>query len=104
MAMMEPYEHADLVVHDRELERRVRNFLFGYKMPALRNIDVRVFGDTVTLHGRVGCFYHKQLCLHCCHRVAGVRTVVDHIAVKQWKTGARVARTGVSAPLAPAVP
>jgi hypothetical protein len=36
----------------------------------------------VTVQGRVSSFYYKQLCLHCCLRVAGVRKIVDEILVE----------------------
>jgi osmotically-inducible protein OsmY len=79
--MMQTHHPPQTTVADRDLEQRVRNYLFGYKMPTLRSIEVEAAGDTVLLRGRVSCYYHKQLCLHCCHRVAGVRTIVDEITV-----------------------
>ncbi len=70
-----------IAAHDLDLERRVLNYLLGYKMPALRHIDVAADAGTVVLRGRVRTFYEKQLCLHCSRRVAGVLAVVDEVEV-----------------------
>jgi len=67
--------------HDRDLEHRVANYLFGYKMPTLRSIDVRSDHGTVTLRGRLPTFYQRQLCIQCCLRVAGVTHLIDEIEV-----------------------
>ena len=66
---------------DRDLERRVVNYLAGRHMPALRHLNVEASGGTVVLRGRVHSFYEKQLCHHCSNRVAGVRQVIDAIEV-----------------------
>jgi osmotically-inducible protein OsmY len=67
---------------DRDLEQRVANYLFNRRKPTSRRIDVKVVGGTVTLCGRVRSFYERQLCIHCCQRVAGVRGLVDRIEVE----------------------
>jgi osmotically-inducible protein OsmY len=66
---------------DRDLERRVLNYLIGRQMPALRTIEVAAQGGTVVLRGKVPTFYQKQLCLNCCRRVAGVLEVIDQVDV-----------------------
>ena len=45
---------------DADLERRVANFLLGYKIPALKSIDVRSDRGEVTLRGRVSSYYQRQ--------------------------------------------
>jgi osmotically-inducible protein OsmY len=67
--------------HDRDLERRVANYLADRQVSALREIDIRADRGTVTLRGEVRSFYHKQLCLNCCRRVAGVLQLVDEVDV-----------------------
>ena len=67
--------------HDRDLKRRVVNYLVGRGVPNLRRIRVDADGGTVTLSGRVNSFYHKQLCIHCSRRVAGVMELIDQIEV-----------------------
>lgn len=67
--------------HDEELRRRVVNYLVGRQVPNLRQIDVEAHGGTVILRGRVRSYYHKQLCIHCSSRVAGVIELVDQIEV-----------------------
>lgn len=64
-----------------DLARRVKNYLVGYKMPALQQVEVAADGGTVTVRGIVHSFFQKQLCLHCCRRVAGVIDVIDEVDV-----------------------
>jgi osmotically-inducible protein OsmY len=66
---------------DSELQRRIVNFLHQRHVPSLRNIDVDVKQGVVTMRGFVDSFYHKQLCLNCCQRVAGVVRLVDQVEV-----------------------
>jgi len=66
---------------DRDLERRVQNYLYGRQVLGLRRIEVEASGGTVTLRGRVRSYYEKQLCIHCCRRVAGVIELVDQVVV-----------------------
>jgi osmotically-inducible protein OsmY len=66
---------------DRDLERRVMNFLVGRQVPSLRQIAVEADRGTVTMRGRVYSFHHKQLCINCCTRVAGVLRLVDELTV-----------------------
>ena len=67
--------------HDRELERRVINYLAGRHVPSLRQIEVQADRGTVTMRGKVYSFHHKQLCINCCQRVAGVVRLIDELAV-----------------------
>ena len=46
---------------DRELERRVENYLWGRHVPGLRRLIVSASNGTVTLQGRVRTYYEKQL-------------------------------------------
>ena len=66
---------------DRDLERRVVNFLQGWQRPGLRNVEVKATAGTVTLRGTVNSFYEKQLSQQCCRRVAGVLKLIDAISV-----------------------
>ena len=76
MPLLNPFLDAD-----RELARRVTNFLAGQHVPALRAIQVEVRNGAVTLRGNVRTFYEKQLSQHSAGRVAGVHQVVDEIEV-----------------------
>ena len=67
--------------HDRDLERRVINYLLGYKMPSLRRIHVESDNGTVTIRGTVSSFYQRQLCINCSRRVAGVVQLIDELTV-----------------------
>lgn len=66
---------------DELLARNVRNFVLGRIQPATNHVDVEADGGTVTLRGRVGSFYQKQLWLHGAKQVAGVRRVIDELDV-----------------------
>lgn len=66
---------------DKDLQRRVTNYLFGQHLPDLRNLDVEARRGVVTLRGHVHTFHQKQLCLNCCQRVAGVQGIDDRIEV-----------------------
>ena len=67
--------------NDRELARRVTNFLAGQHVPALRAIQVKAHNGAVTLSGRVRSYYEKQLSHHGAKRVAGVHQVINEIEV-----------------------
>ena len=66
---------------DRELSRRIMNYLVTRHVPAARWLEIESQGGVVTLRGSVRSFYHKQLCIHCCQRVAGVIRVQDELDV-----------------------
>jgi osmotically-inducible protein OsmY len=66
---------------DELLARNVLNFVLGRIQPATNHVDVDADRGTVTLRGRVGSFYQKQLWLHGAQRVAGVRRVIDELDV-----------------------
>jgi hypothetical protein len=83
-------------VCDRDLERRVRLFLFGRGYAALRLVTVNVTNGVVALRGRLPSFYMRQLAVECTKRVAGVRQMVDDLQVDT-----RVGRIGESMNLAP---
>jgi osmotically-inducible protein OsmY len=66
---------------DRELECRVYEYLAERRVQTLRALEVEARRGRVTLRGRVGSFYEKQLAIHCLYSVDGVRRLVDDIDV-----------------------
>lgn len=66
---------------DHDLCRRVENYLVGFHRVSLRQLQIEADRGVVTLRGRVSTFYEKQLALNCCHRVAGVRRLIDEVDV-----------------------
>ena len=66
---------------DRQLERRIKNFLEGLNLPALRDLEVEVRNGSAVITGRVSTFYQKQLATSCCQRVAGVLSVLNEVRV-----------------------
>ncbi len=67
--------------YDLDLSRRIRNYLSGQHVSDLRRVAVDADRGVITLRGRVHTYHYKQLCLHCCQRVAGVIRVDDQISV-----------------------
>lgn len=66
---------------NRELSRRIVNYLTSRHVPGARWLEIEADQGVVTLRGVVRSFYHKQLCIHCCQRVAGVIRVQDELEV-----------------------
>jgi hypothetical protein len=66
---------------NRELCRRVINYLVARHVPGARWLEIEADQGVVTLRGVVRSFYQKQLCTHCCQRVAGVIRVRDELEV-----------------------
>ena len=71
------------IATDQDLQRRVVSFLAGRYLPSLRQLEVDVQEGIVTLRGRVTSFYEKQVAIHSCQRVAGVRKLVDAVDVSR---------------------
>ncbi len=66
---------------DQDLQRRIISFLAGRYLPSLRQLHVEVDQGIVTIRGCVASFYEKQVAIHSCQRVAGVRQLVDAVDV-----------------------
>jgi osmotically-inducible protein OsmY len=66
---------------DRELERKVIDYLAERSVPPLRRVAVQARHGQVTLRGRVGTFYEKQLLLNCFRAVPGIVGIVDCVDV-----------------------
>lgn len=81
---------------DRDLEQRVRLFLFGRGYAALCLVKVNVTNGVVALRGKMPSFYMRQLAVECTKRVAGVRQMVDDLQVDKC-----AGRVGESLNLAP---
>lgn len=67
---------------ESDLERRVAGYLATKHLANLRRLEVVTQGATVTLRGCVDSFHEKQVALHSCRRVAGVRGLVDDLVVR----------------------
>jgi osmotically-inducible protein OsmY len=76
---------------DRDLERRVTNYLAERFRPSLRRLEVEARGGAVTLRGSVHSFYEKQVAIHSCRRVAGVRELIDAVDVTLDEAEAAIA-------------
>lgn len=62
---------------DVELQRRIRIFLQSRRVPRSMDLKIEAKNGVVTLQGTHRSFYHKQLCINCCQRVAGVVQLID---------------------------
>ena len=67
---------------DEDLRHRVISYLATKHLPNLRKLDVDAVGGKVTLRGRLDSFHEKQIAIHSCRRVAGVRDLVDKLDVR----------------------
>jgi osmotically-inducible protein OsmY len=70
--------------NDRDVERRVINFLSRQHFPRLRSVEVESSQGVVTIRGRVKSYHERQMCINCCQRVAGVVQLNDEIQVEGW--------------------
>jgi len=66
---------------DGELQRRVRNALFHYRF-LTDELEIESVDGRVRLRGSVTSYYARQVLVHGCLRVAGVKEVIDEICVK----------------------
>ena len=62
---------------DNELQRRIANFLLNRQLPQSSKLRIDAKNGVVTLQGTHRSYYHKQLCINCCQRVAGVVRLID---------------------------
>ena len=72
-------------VSNDELARRVKIFLSSRHHTSFRQLHIEANGGTVTVRGRVGSFYEKQLTYQCCRHVAGVFNIIDQVDVSAPK-------------------
>ena len=96
-------EPAQLPSSDQQLEQRVRLFLSGSNIPALRRLKVSVEGDTVMLAGQVNTYHEKQLAAEFTRRVAGVIHVIDLVEVRSYSPQSPMPRFGHWRPAASSV-
>ena len=68
---------ANSAVADHELQRRISIFLENRRLPYSSKLRIDAKNGVVTLRGTHHSFYHKQLCINCCQRVAGVVRLID---------------------------
>jgi hypothetical protein len=67
---------------DRELQRRVSIYLANRRLPSSSRLRIEAKNGVVTVRGTHDSFYHKQLCINCCQRVAGVVRLIDATRVR----------------------
>jgi osmotically-inducible protein OsmY len=81
--MQQMQDHCGASHDDAELLCRVTSYLATKHLPTLAQLNVNAVGGTVTLRGRVDSFHEKQVAIHSCRRVAGVRELVDEMEVRE---------------------
>lgn len=69
---------------DRDLERRISNFLHRQNVPGAEDLHVHVVKGTVVIRGRLPSSSAKRACVECCRHVAGVANVVDKVQVPEF--------------------
>ena len=78
---------------DRDLQRRIVNFLHEKGPPNLRYLEVEVRTGVATVKGQVRTYYEKQLATCCCQRVAGVLQIVNDVKVVERHSRPPVSET-----------
>jgi hypothetical protein len=66
---------------DRDLEKRILNYLSRFYLQVSRRVQVKASQGFVTLMGTVRSYYHRQLCLEFAKKVDGVTAVSDCLTV-----------------------
>ena len=67
---------------NRDLERRITNFLSNRHVSSLRQLRIEANSGVVTIRGQVKSFYEKQLGQTLARHVAGVLRIVDEVEVE----------------------
>lgn len=68
----------------RETEDHVRSCFRSSPYLDLRHIDCRMEDGVLSMHGRVGSFYLKQIAQTVASKVEGVRRIENHLEVKSF--------------------
>lgn len=71
----------DLNQAEQELACRIRKGLESRNILAIRDLTIETEGSTVTLKGSVRSYYLRQLVVHGCLHVPGVRAIIDKLTV-----------------------
>jgi hypothetical protein len=79
---------------DRELERRIGNFLDSHHVPSLRRVRIEATRGVVSLRGQVSSYYAKQLVQHSARRLAGDGRVIDEVSVATPAAFRDISRVG----------
>jgi osmotically-inducible protein OsmY len=66
---------------DRELKRRVVNYLHLRQVLDIQELKIHAQQGQVTVQGKLPSPQAKRLCLECCRRVAGVLQLIDELAI-----------------------
>jgi osmotically-inducible protein OsmY len=66
---------------DHLLARQITTHLAETNRQGLKRLSVDVTGGHVTLRGRVGTFYEKQIAIQTCRVLAGVERLSDAVEV-----------------------
>jgi len=71
----------EFVRDDRDLQRRIVNYLVMRNVPGAKSIHALAVGGNVVLDGTVPSLSARHRCLQCCRHVAGVLNVIDRLDV-----------------------
>jgi hypothetical protein len=66
---------------DAELQGRVVAYLASRNFHSFRRLSVRAKRGVISLRGRLGSYYERQVAIESARRVAGVTRIVDRIVV-----------------------
>jgi osmotically-inducible protein OsmY len=66
---------------DHMLAREISLQLAETNRSSLKQLSVDVSGGRVTLRGKVGSFYEKQIAIQTCRVLAGIERMIDAVEV-----------------------
>jgi len=69
------------VAANAELERRIVAYLASRNFLSFRRLVVRASQGVVSLNGRLGSYYERQVAIESARRVAGATRIVDRMVV-----------------------
>ena len=72
----------NLLDEDASLRALVEDKIAALRRQSLREVHVDADHGAVTLSGRVGSYYERQLILAACDEVSGVVDIVDQVVVQ----------------------
>lgn len=83
---MKPTPLSPVPAADAALRQDIINYLSGPEFPTLQGVTIDVVDGTVTLRGRVGSYYTKQVLVHACRCMKRVTEVIDRLHVAGWES------------------
>ena len=76
-------QHVRKNTKDDQLKSRIDELLCELHFPSFKKLDVEVDHGLVTISGTLKSYYHRQVALSTCQKLADVITVIDMMTVSE---------------------